>query len=276
MRRRARPKDADAWHRLVDAARAADPDPRRDRFRAILRAEDERSQAATLRRLAAEADVETWPVQSLNLLASTLASAGDAQAAMALLRQAVGRHAGDVWVHYNLAALLADASPPQTEEAIRYYTAARALRPETGHELAQALASRNRGDEALAVFRDLARVRPSIARHWGCLGLLLQSRGDRDGAVVAFERAAAEARAVLRLKPDDAQAHLTLGLALRGLGKAAEAAEERLAVIRLQPASATAHSNLGAELQAVGKMAEAIEEYRAGVAASARLHGGPE
>ena len=51
------------------------------------------------------------------------------------------------------------------DEAIRFYTAARAIRPETAHELAHALEKRGDRDEAIAVFRDLSGLRPGNARH---------------------------------------------------------------------------------------------------------------
>ena len=46
------------------------------------------------------------------------------------------------------------------EEAIRYYMAARSLRPETAHELAHALEAKGETDQAIAAFEDLARLRP--------------------------------------------------------------------------------------------------------------------
>ena len=55
------------------------------------------------------------------------------------------------------------------DEAIRFYTAARSIRPETAHELAHALEKRGDSDEAIAVFRDLNELRPGDARHLGCL-----------------------------------------------------------------------------------------------------------
>ena len=41
------------------------------------------------------------------------------------------------------------------DEAIRFFTAARAIRPETAHQLAHALEKRGDYDEAIAAFRDL-------------------------------------------------------------------------------------------------------------------------
>ena len=132
----------------------------------------------------------------------------------ALLRRAQAHHPGDVWINYNLARALEALHPPRTEEAIGYYTAARALRPETAHELAHALEDRGRGEEAVAVFADLVRLRPGNGRHWGCYGKLLKDRGDRAGADAALEKAVAALREAIRVKPDDAEAHANLGFAL--------------------------------------------------------------
>ena len=92
QRRRAYPKPEEAWHRLVSVARAADPDPQRDRLRELWSRPDLKSQLESLRRLVQEADPETWPVQSLRLLASAVGKAGDQGAAVAVLRRTQLRH----------------------------------------------------------------------------------------------------------------------------------------------------------------------------------------
>jgi tetratricopeptide (TPR) repeat protein len=119
-----------------------------------------------------------------------------------------------VWVNYNLARLLEQLHPPRKEEAIRFYSVARALRPETAHMLAHTLKDRGREDEAVVVLRDLKGRRSANGRHWGCLGKLLQARGDRGGAAAALEKAVAALREAIRLKPDDDVAHDNLGNAL--------------------------------------------------------------
>ena len=72
---------------------------------------------------------------------------------------------------------------PRREEAIRYYTAARSIRPETAHELAHLLeqmGETGRGDGGLPG-PDPARARTNGAP--GCLGRVLQARGrSRGGA----------------------------------------------------------------------------------------------
>ena len=112
---------------------------------------------------------------SLHLLAGTLHHLGDTTAAEAILRQAVTRYPGDVWMNYGLGECLERLG--RREEAIRYYTAARSLRPETAHQLAHLLAERGETDQAIAIFQDLVRLRPNDGTHLGCLSTVLQDRG---------------------------------------------------------------------------------------------------
>ena len=95
----------------------------------------------------------------------------------------------------------------QTEEAIRYLMAARTIRPDSAHDLAHLLNERGESDEAIAVFRDLVRLRPDDGSHWGCYGKLLKERGDRAGSTEPLEKAVAILRGDLQLKPEDAEAH---------------------------------------------------------------------
>ncbi len=148
------------------------------------------------------------------------------------------------------------------EEAVRYYTAARALRPETSHVLAHVLAQMGRRAEAEAVFRDLVDHQPENERHLTCLGSHLKDKGKAADAGPFYERAVAAARAAIRLKPDDATARATLGDALDGQGKLSEAVAEYREAIRLRPDSAYAHNRIGTVLLGQGKRTEAVAEYR--------------
>jgi tetratricopeptide (TPR) repeat protein len=263
QRRKARPRDTDAWKRLVAAARVADPEPTRDRLRQLWSEPDLKTQRQPLLQLAKGADPRGWPPASLTLLAGALADAGERGAAVDLLRRSQAEHPGDVWVNYNLAELLENLHPPRTEEAIRFYSVARALRSETAHELAHALESRGRGDEAVVVFRDLTRLRSENGRHWGCLCVLLTKQGDRAAAETALQMAVTTQREAIRLRPDDAAAHFALGLVLcDGAHDYTAAAAEFREVIRLKPDLAEAHSNLGNALHDQGKLDEAINEVR--------------
>ena len=76
------------------------------------------------------ADPETWAVQTLTLLAASLLDAGEPAAAALLLDRAWPYHPDDVWVNHTLGTALEAVYPPRTDDAIRFYRAARALRPE--------------------------------------------------------------------------------------------------------------------------------------------------
>src|SRR5262249_42166823 len=180
---------------------------------------------------------------SLHLLGTGLARAGDQVLAESVLRSAQGRHPGDVWINYELGGALEGLS--RRDEAIRFYTAARAIRPETAHELAHALGAPGPGDEALAVFRDRRRLRPGNARHLTCLGSLLKDRGLSREASEAGEAAVAAGREGIRLKPNDAAAHFQFGRALSAQVHWDEAIAEFRTAIRLKPEDPNAHHSLG-------------------------------
>jgi tetratricopeptide (TPR) repeat protein len=262
QRRLARPNAIDAWKRLVATARIADPDEARDRLRQLWSEPDRKGQREPLLKLAKEANPRNWPPRSLTLLARALADAGEHAAAVELLRRAQAEHPGDVWINYRLAWNLEQLHPPQTDDAIRFYSVARALRPETAHELAHALENRGRGDEAVVVFRDLTARRPGNGRHWLCLGVMLKTRGDRAGSDVALQQAVTALREAIRLTPGDFTVHGNLGLALGRQGKLAEAMAEFREAIRLAPDDAIVHTNFGDALRHQGKPAEAIAEQR--------------
>ncbi len=202
--------------------------------------------------MAAEPDAAGLPAPTAILLGRSLASVGQDEGAASLLRAAAVRHPGDVWVAYSLARALERLRPPPREEVARYYTAARALRPETAHELAHLLERMGRGAEAEAVFRDLVIRRPEDAWHLACLGDHLKKTGRPAEARPFLERAVAAARAAVRLRPDDAAAQFRLGVALGRQGKPDEAVAAYQEAIRLKPDYAEAHTNLGNALRTRG------------------------
>ena len=251
VRREAKRPDA-AWRRPLQAARLADPDPYRDRLRTTLLAEDLRREADALKALAAAPDAADLPAPTAVLLGKTLADNGQAEAAVGLLRPAAFRHPGDVWVNYNLAGALAKLRPTARDEAVRYFTAARALRPEMAHDLAHLLERMGRSAEAEAVFRDLTKRRPENARHLGCLADNLKRRG-RAAAAPILERAVAAAREAIRRKPDRAAAYHDLGIAQVGQGKLSEAVAAYREAIRLQTVHAERPAKTTARHWAAGK-----------------------
>ena len=122
------------------------------------------------------------------------------------------------------------------DEAIRFYTAARAIRPETAHELAHALEKRGDSDESIAVHRDLNKLRPGNATILGCLGRLLKAKGLPREASEALEAAEVAKREMERLRPTVvATAHLNRVMPLANQGKYEEVIAELRTVKRLDP-----------------------------------------
>src|SRR5262249_49344968 len=72
-------------------------------------------------------------------------------------------------------------------------------------------------------------------------------------------------RTAIRLRPDRAEAHTSLGTALQGQGQVGEAIAEYRTALRLQPDYAEAHFDLGTALQGQGQVGEAIAEYRTAI-----------
>jgi serine/threonine-protein kinase len=269
--RRQAARPAAAWRRPLEAARLADPEPYRDRIRTILLAEDRKPQTETLKALASAPEAAELPAPTAVLLGNTLADVGQAEAAVALLRQAAGRHPGDVWVNHALAGVLEGLRPAARDEAVRYYTAARALRPETAHMLAHLLDRMSRGAEAEAVFRDLVDRRPENARHLACLGHYLLKSGRSAQAAPIIDRAVDASREAIRLRPGDAWAHSILGIALSEQGKLPEAIAAYREAIRLRPDYPTYHRNLANALHQQGKLPEAVRRNPDDAAAHTKL-----
>jgi tetratricopeptide (TPR) repeat protein len=213
--------------------------------------------------LVKDADPRFWPVQTITLLASSLLDADEPAAAAEFLDRVQAQYPDDVWINHVLGTSLERVQPPRTDEAIRFYTAARALRPETAHDLAHALNRRGRGDEALAVFRDLTNRIPTNGWHWGCLATLLETRGDHRGAEGAMTMAVPRFRQTLQHRPDDIAAHVNLGGILCDVERdyPAAAAEYREA-LRIKPDHAVARFGLGNALREQGKLDLAAASYR--------------
>jgi len=187
--RRTQKKEPVAASRLLAAARLADPDPWRDRVRAALDQPGAKDRLGALRAIADSARVEELPAANLDLLGTSLLDEGDAQGAAELLRKAQRAHPRDGWLKYNLARSLDKLG--RTQEAIRYFMAARTIHPETGHELAHALERSGERDEAIAVFQNLVHLRRTGWRHLICLLSALNAGNHVEEARAMLESEAA-------------------------------------------------------------------------------------
>jgi serine/threonine protein kinase/Tfp pilus assembly protein PilF len=261
-------------------------------LRAAWQEPDPTRRREALERLAEAADVRRWPPRALTRLAWRLQFAEATGSAVQLLRRAWRQHPADFWVNEDLGLLLYQTEPKRWAEAVRYLTAAVALRPDspgahlnlgvalaTGGQLDEAIACQRRAialdpkyvdahsnlggdllkaqrpDEAMACFREAIALDPKSApAHYG-LGTVLYGKGRLDEAIACFRRAVA-------LDPKFVNAHCNLGSALADKGQFDQAIACFKKAIELRPKDAEAHYNLGSVLKDKGKVDEAIASYR--------------
>ncbi len=108
--------------------------------------------------------------------------------------------------------------------------------------------------DPVAVWLEASERSPDIFVPHVMLGGILQERGAREEALVAFRRA-------IRLRPDEKIAHMKLGLCLAELGRLDEARHAFETVLRLDAGAAVGHNGLGAVAMLAGRHAEAREHY---------------
>jgi tetratricopeptide (TPR) repeat protein len=250
LERRKRRAPEASWRKLLAVAQQADPDPWRRKVRRAL-ADGDR---ATLTKLAAT-DAAAQAAVSVQLLGAALQEVGEKDLAVQWLRRGQRHHPGDVWLNYALAEVLRKGPPPQRVEAIGFYRAARALRPEIGHNLAHALLDVGQTEEALTIFRELIRLRPDNPDHRHCLGSALTRNGDLDEAIALLREA-------LRLKSPFPEAHVSLGTALLDRGDGDAALKEYQEALRLRENYPEAHMGLGAFRARKGELEAAITSFK--------------
>ena len=87
------------------------------------------------------------------------------------------------------------------------------------------------------------------------MGNVLMGNGQLDSAVANYRRA-------LEIKPDFAEAHCNLGLALQDLGQLEGAMASYKRALEIKPDFAEAHNNLGNTLQGLGQLEDAMASYK--------------
>ena len=245
---------AEGWGRPLAVARAADPDPRRNRLRDFLEGKDPKA----VEELAAAKGAEQWPVPTLVLLGELADQLNSAKRVTVLLALAQQRLPDDFWINQSLVGLLKTLQPRRLEEEIRFASITVALRPQSpGAHLNLGIALQEKGqlDEAIAEFREVIRLKKDYAMAYNNLGIALNAKGQLDEAI-------AEYREAIRLNKNLFEPHANLGIDLRAKGQLDEAIAELREAIRLKKEEAGAHNELGNALQDKGQLDEAIIEYR--------------
>ncbi len=77
-----------------------------------------------------------------------------------------------------------------------------------------------------------------------------------------FDAAIIEIREALRINPNDAVAHNSLGGVYEDQGKLDEAVREYREALRMNPNFAVAHYNLALAIEATGKHGDALEQWK--------------
>jgi tetratricopeptide (TPR) repeat protein len=250
--RKARKQGDTTWRRILAVACALDPDASRVELRRALERRDKKA----LEGLAASDQAAAVPASTLLLLGRALREAGANEQAARLLRRGQRHDPRHFWITLELAQCFYVSE--RWEEAVRFNTAALALRPQSPFvhgALGAALTKKGAQDEAIAVCHEAIRLKADYAEGWNNLGVALSNKRALDEAVAAFKEA-------VRLNPDYAEAYTNLGAALNYKGAWHEAVAAARKAVALKPRSALLHCNLSAILGEKGDPEEAIAACR--------------
>jgi serine/threonine-protein kinase len=242
------------WQRLLALAAAADPDDLGRRLRLV----GDRHDRAAAEELAAATPPEQLSPALALLVGRALGTAVSPERKAAYLRQAQSLHPDDFWINNELALALEQSRPPRLAEAIHFYTAAVALRPQSPGarlNLGVALADNKQWDEAIAEYRAALRLKEAYADAHNNLGNALTEKGRLDEAILEYRQA-------LDIDDKHANAHKNLGSALAETGRLDEAIAEHRKAVGLRSADPAAHYDLANTLRLKGELAPAIAEYK--------------
>jgi serine/threonine protein kinase/Tfp pilus assembly protein PilF len=218
------------WTKLVEAARLADPDPQRNRCReAVLRRD-----RPALEQLADAIDIQDMSPKTLWLLGLTLREVGALDRAMRLLQRAQHQYPTDLWINELLGHFSWNAfQPRRTEDALRYYSIALALRPERPKlhlMMVHILTASGALDEAVAECSKIIELEPNSTLGWTFRGNLYSQLKQPNKSLADFDRAIAVA-------PKEAVGWSGRGWAYHQLGQFELAESDLNTAVALDPES---------------------------------------
>jgi tetratricopeptide (TPR) repeat protein len=247
------------WKQLADIAAAADPDPLRNQLRQARKRGDRKA----LEELAASTDVRQLPPESLLQLMTALYECGGKEEAMAFARRAIAVHPEDFWLNDYLAFWSGTAQPPQYDDAVRYYTAARSIRPNNPYiakALGHALALKQAYPEAIITLSQAIELKPDAWDLWWHRGRAFMALGEMDKALADFSRS-------VQLKPEQVRPFIDRSIAYWNLHKYEKALADATKATELDPKDGwawynrgLAHSELEQYDQAVTNFSKALEQ----------------
>lgn len=147
-------------------------------------------------------------------------------------------------------------------DALRVYAKAVGLVPANPNfliNLAVALVQLGQYDEATAIARKVLVKRPEFSAALNVLGNVLRLKGDREGALEAYERQ-------LKVAPNEADSYYNCGVILQDMWRLEEARGCYERAISINPNIARYHVNLGAALLKLHDIRGAEASYAKGLA----------
>ncbi|MCC7062676.1 MAG: tetratricopeptide repeat protein [Planctomycetes bacterium] len=247
---------------LQAIAMALDPDPWRNRLRALLTSTQLQPEA--VRSLCADTDLGALPVVNVQLLALALYGIGERNRVRQIMEEACDRNPTDFGIAFDLGTLYLMAERPDRAEA--HLRTARALLPTsalTHHNLSVAQLGMGQLSASLGNAKQAVALEPDNPQVLNHLGNVLVQVGKVDEGIVRLRRAVV-------VDPKYPLSWNSLGVALLAKNEADEAAACFRTTIELAPKFAEAHHNLGDALIEQNRTEEAIVCYREALALAPR------
>jgi tetratricopeptide (TPR) repeat protein len=242
------------WKQLLEIAKAADQDAKRNRLREALKAEDRKA----LEALAASADVPRLPPQTLVLLGVTLKRLGSRERAEALLREAQRHYPADLWINDSLAVLCLSPPSPNYDDAVRFYAITVALRPNNPYlvrALGTALHTKGSLVDSVAMFSKAVELKPDYWQAWCDRGHAYLKAGQGDKGLADLSKA-------IELNPRNKIAWFKRGQAYAALHQYDKAILNYSKVIELDPKYRLAWISRGANYVKVAQYDKALADCR--------------
>ena len=189
------------WWLQVEAC--LDDDPWRKRVRQAIELNDHKE----LVQCVFSFNISQQPPILLLRISRRLFSDGHPDLAEQILRRAQLAHPNDFWLNHDLATMLTEQTPPQLNDAIRYYTAAVVLQKRAGTflNLGATLIRAKRFEEAEAALKEAVTIQPDYS-HAYCF--LAQAQIE----LQKFDEAKKNIDIAAELKKDIHHWHFTAGM----------------------------------------------------------------